>query len=124
MSVSSPYTVTTIAGTMGTSGAAASGYQDTTGSAARFNTPIGICHDGSRYLYVTDSGNYVVRRIDTQAPYTVTTVAGTVGTTGNSGITKGSYLFSSQLYGCYYDTATNKLFVVDSGNNSIRNIIL
>jgi hypothetical protein len=121
MSVSSPYTVTTIAGAYPSPGA---GYQDSTGSNSRFNTPMGICYDGSRYLYVTDSGNYVVRRIDTQAPYTVTTVAGTAGTTGNSGITKGSYLFSNQLYGCYYDTATNKLFVVDSGNNSIRNIIL
>ena len=49
--------VTTLAGTKGTSGTA-----DGTGTAAKFNQPIGIISDGTN-LYVTDSVNQAIRKI-------------------------------------------------------------
>jgi hypothetical protein len=50
--------VTTIAGTAGTYG-----NTNGTGSAVRFGGPTGITSDGS-YLYVADSGNDNIRRIE------------------------------------------------------------
>ena len=49
--------VTTIAGAVGTTGST-----DGAGSAARFKFPIGITTDGNA-LYVTDSNNYTIRKI-------------------------------------------------------------
>ena len=65
--------VTTIAGDRGNSG-----FVDGVGTAAQFNTPASIALDGSNnILYVADSGNYCVRKIDlTASPVTVTTIAG------------------------------------------------
>ena len=62
-------TVTTIAGLAGTQG-----FADGVGSAARFGQPYGLVIDGLGRLYVTDTTNRAVRRIDPDG--TVTTIAG------------------------------------------------
>lgn len=67
--------VSTLAGSARQSGTA-----DGTGSAARFNTPLGVAVDGSGNVYVTDSGNYTVRKITPSGQ--VTTLAGLAGSTG------------------------------------------
>jgi len=67
--------VTTIAGTAG-----ASGITDGTGSAARFNHPIGITIDPSGNLYVCDFFNHTIRKITPSG--VVTTIAGTAGYAG------------------------------------------
>ena len=64
--------ITTIAG--GTEG-----FADGTGVEARFNTPSGVAVDGTGVVYVADTGNHAVRRID--AAGHVTTIAGD-GTAG------------------------------------------
>ncbi len=69
--------VTTIAGTAGSSGSI-----DATGSAARFNGPTGIATDGTN-LYVTDTGNNIIRKI-VIATGAVTTIAGTTGSSGST----------------------------------------
>jgi sugar lactone lactonase YvrE len=46
----------------GTPSAGAQAYADGTGATARFFTPVGITTDG-KYLYVTDTGNGVIRKI-------------------------------------------------------------
>ena len=65
-------TVTTFAGTAG-----ASGSTDGLGSAARFNTPVGLDVDQQGNLYVGDVGNYTVRRISSSGD--VTRFAGSTG---------------------------------------------
>jgi hypothetical protein len=52
--------VTTLAGTRG-----AVGYADGPGAAARFSDPGRLVADSNGNLYVTDSGNHTLRRIDT-----------------------------------------------------------
>ena len=49
------------------------GYVDAVGFEARFNTPWGITWDG-RYLYVADTGNRILRRVDPQTQEVVTLV--------------------------------------------------
>ena len=83
-----------------------------TGIAARFNTPSGVTSDGT-YLYVADSGNHAIRRIEisTGIVTTVTTAsaAGTpVPLSTPAGIT----------------TDKTNLYVTDAGNNSILKIAI
>ena len=59
--------VTTLAG--GTEG-----FADGTGAGARFNTPSGVAVDDTGVVYVADTGNHAIRRIDRGGH--VTTVAG------------------------------------------------
>lgn len=65
--------VSTLAGA-----ARSTGYADGVGIAARFSLPKGLAYDGAGILYVADSANHLVRRIEV-ATATVTTVVGTPG---------------------------------------------
>ncbi|MBK6827603.1 MAG: hypothetical protein IPG86_12360 [Chitinophagaceae bacterium] len=53
------------------------GNTDGTGAAARFTTPAGITSDGSGNLYVTETGNHLIRKITPAG--VVTTLAGSTG---------------------------------------------
>ena len=64
--------VTTVAGTSGVAGSV-----NSTGTAARFNTPSGIAVDAEGNLYVADNGSHVLRKIATTG--VVTTLAGQAG---------------------------------------------
>jgi len=64
------YNVTTIAGTAG-----AAGYVDATGSSARFSSPTGLAFNQEGYLFVADTGNNTIRKINTTT-LEVTTIAG------------------------------------------------
>lgn len=52
------------------------GYQDGIGAATLFNAPTGIAYDNNGNLYVADSGNFRIRKINLST-YQVTTVSGT-----------------------------------------------
>ncbi|MCE5238666.1 hypothetical protein LLH23_09255, partial [bacterium] len=69
--------VTTLAGTN------ASGYVDSSGTAARFSSPWGIAAGPDGYLYVADRYNYRIRRVSPRG--VVTTVAGTGSSTRTDG---------------------------------------
>jgi len=71
--ITSAGVVTTLAGSAGGSGI---GSADGIGSAAQFDLPLGVAVDGSGNVYVTDAGNYLIRRITPSGA--VTTLAGTV----------------------------------------------
>lgn len=104
-------TVTTIAGT-GTVGSL-----DGLGSSASFNYPQGICADGSNNLYVSDTENHLIRKIDPSG--LVSTLAGT----GSSGSTDGfgtSASFNRPFDVCV--DASGNLFVADFNNAKIRKI--
>lgn len=104
--------VTTVAGIAGTLGAA-----DGTGVLARFNTPRGVATDGT-YLYVTDSGNNCIRRVD-PATGAVTTFAGTSGSRGFLDGVGGVARFYAPR-GIVADA--EYLYVADTYNNAIRKV--
>ncbi|GHV80811.1 hypothetical protein AGMMS49944_26020 [Spirochaetia bacterium] len=105
--------VTTLAGST-------QGYADGTGTAAQFNAPDGITTDGSRYLYVADSGNHRIRKI-VIASGAVTTLAGS-GTQGYADGTGTAARFWSPT-GITTDGSEN-LYVADYGNHRIRKIVI
>lgn len=85
-------TVSTDAGPDGS--AAPSGYADGTGSTALFASPSGVAIDSSGYCYVSDNGNYRIRRISPAGA--VETVAGT-GTDGTQDGTGDIATFSAPM---------------------------
>ncbi|HUX90510.1 MAG TPA: hypothetical protein VMV48_07435 [Gallionellaceae bacterium] len=106
--------VTTIAGMAGMKGSS-----DGTGTAARFNRPYGITTDGIN-LYVTDSNNHCIRKIDIESA-AVTTLAGAAGEVGYSdGAANQARFFIPE--GITTDGAN--LYVADTHNHSVRKIEL
>ncbi len=109
--------VTTLAG------APTSGSSNGTGAVASFKAPRGITINGN-YLYVADSGNHMIRKIDISANKlingVVTTFAGsiTAGSADDNGI--------AASFGAPEGIATDgtSLYVTDSTNNTIRKITL
>lgn len=68
-----------LAGTYGTSG-----FADGQGGAARFNAPAAIACDNSGNLYVVDSGNALIRRIDPNGNvYTIGSIPAATGQVGD-----------------------------------------
>jgi DNA-binding beta-propeller fold protein YncE len=117
LSTTAPYALGTLAG----SGVA--GSSNSTLLVARFRNPGGITHDGT-HLYVADSSNHMIRKIDI-AGNAVTTIAGSTtdgylnhatGTSARFYIPRG-ILFSN--YG-----GSNVLYVSDYYNHAIRRISL
>ncbi|MDD5030653.1 MAG: hypothetical protein PHH58_14340, partial [Rhodoferax sp.] len=104
--------VSTIAGS-GTRGAT-----DGPGTAASFNNPHGISTDGSS-LYVADTGNKTIRKI-VLATGVVTTLAGSGRTGGADGVGKAAS-FQTPVG---LTTDGSNLYIVDSGNQNIRQLAL
>ena len=113
--VDSAGTITTIAGTdlygfSGDGGAA---------TAAQLDSPIGVAVDGAGNLYIADTSNHRIRKVDSTG--TITTIAGT-GERGFSG--DGGAATTAQLdspYGVAVDGAGN-LYIVDQRNHRIRKV--
>ncbi len=106
--------VTTIAGQP-----LANGSADGTGTAATFYLPIGVATDGTN-LYVADTDNDTIRQI-VIATGAVTTIAGKVGIIGHADGTGTAATFS---YPEGIATDGTDLYVADSGNNTIRQIVI
>ncbi len=103
--------VTVLAGAEGQPGSA-----DGAGTAARFNTPIGLAADSAGNIYVADSANFTVRRIGPDG--TVTTFAGGVGQSGSADGTGTAARFAS-LTDLAVDRFGN-VYVADTGNDTVR----
>ncbi|MSP62851.1 MAG: hypothetical protein EXR72_21465 [Myxococcales bacterium] len=107
-------------GAVSTLAGGGAGYSDAVGVAARFSSPQGIALDGST-LYVADVNNRVVRAINLMTGG-VTTLAGGVGQSGSiDGL--GANARFSNIQGLAADGAGN-LFVSDTGNHTIRQIVI
>ena len=112
-----PYTFTTLAGTAGGIGSV-----DGTGSAARFSAPTGTAVDKSGNVYVADTDNNTIREITPAG--IVTTIAGTPNMYGGASDGTGAaakFQFQGSA-GLAVDGSGN-LFVADSGNMDIREIV-
>jgi sugar lactone lactonase YvrE len=101
-------------------GSTTSGFSNGIGSAARFNTPIGLAIDGSGNLYIADMGNNEIRKI-ALASGMVTTIAGCTSWGSADGI--GTLAKFNAPYGVTVDGSGN-LFVADYDNNEIRKIVI
>jgi hypothetical protein len=93
----------------------ASGYVDGAGRDARFSFIGGIWGDGTN-LFIADSGNDVIRKMDLKTGY-VSTVAGLTAATGNGNGTGSMSRFDDPSGIAGDGTA---LYIVDSMNFSIR----
>ena len=108
-------TITTVAGT-GTAGFSGDGGAATS---AQLNLPLGVAVDSAGNLFISDSNNYRVRKVDTNG--VITTVAGT-GARGSGG--DGGAATSAQFSlpaGITLDGAGN-LFIADNGSNRVRKV--
>ena len=96
------------------------GYSGDNGPAnqAELNGPVGVrFHNG--FLYFCDSGNNVVRKIDTTVPLTITTVAGNghAGFSGDGGPATQASLNNPQSIN--FDAAGN-MYIADQLNRLLR----
>ncbi len=105
--------VTTVAGLAGQSG-----LTDATGSAARFNSPLGIAISTNGTIYVADCGNHLIRAISPGG--SVTTLAGSPENWGTENGSGADARFNGPV-GLALDNEGN-LFVADSNNHTIRRI--
>jgi len=107
--------VTTFAGTAGTSGS-----KDGTGITAQFNFPEGVAvavdASGNLLVYVADTQNNTIRKITSNG--TVSTLAGSAGTSGGKDGTGAQASFSGPSSVAV--DANGNVFVADTFNNTIR----
>lgn len=111
--ISANGTVTTLAGAAGSGGRV-----DGTGSAARFNAPVGLAVDANGNVFVADTQNQTIRKITSGG--VVTTIAGTGGSVGTADGVGAAARFNNP-YGIVVDPSGN-LFVSDTSNHTIRMI--
>ena len=104
-----PFMVTTLAGS-------SSGYMDGTGTAAKFNQPTGVAVDSSGNVYVADSNNHRIRKIDPAG--VVTTLAGS--SSGDADGTGTAARFN--LPNSVAVDSSGNVYVADFNNNRIRKI--
>ena len=86
---------------------------------AEMSGPSGLALDGAGNLYIADSGNNAIRRVDAVTGV-ITTVAGTLGTsgyTGDNGAAANAKLTSPQGIAL---TPDGNLIIADTGNAAVR----
>jgi hypothetical protein len=101
------------------------GYVNGTGTAARFNQPKGFCKVGAN-IYVADSANHCIRKIDSDG--VVTTFAGAspssgLGTSGHLDATGTNARFWYPSDVCANENGTI-LFVADTYNRVIKKVVI
>lgn len=106
----STFNVTTLAGKRGQVGS-----KDGTGQEATFNGPTAMTLWGE-YLYITDTDNHTIRRVDKNNGSTITIA----GSAGKSGSADGIHSAARFYYPLGIATDGKYLFVADTYNHTIR----
>jgi serine/threonine protein kinase, bacterial len=101
--------VTTVAGSTW-------GYNDGQGTAAQFNFPIGICIDNLGNLFVADTSNHRIRKINQTG--LVSTYAGSISGYSDGDISVALFSFVTGI--C--TDGNNVVYVSETGNDKIRKI--
>lgn len=103
------------------------GFQDGKGEQAQFNEPTGIALDHDHNIYVADTGNQRIRKIDTSGNVTTLAGSGTEVIPGTTYFIPG--FADGQGEGArfnfpqgIYVTEDNNILVADTHNHSIRSI--
>lgn len=86
---------------------------------ASLNYPFGITLDGDGNLYIADSGNHHIRKVDSSGIITTIAGNGKMGFNGDGGPAVHANLFYP--FDVSIDTAGN-LYIVDTDNNRIRRV--
>lgn len=92
------------------------GYADGVGKNAIFSGPNGVAVNVAGEIFVADSTNNVIRKVSPGGA--VTTVAGTVGTSGSADGTGSAALFNQPF--AVAISPSGQLYIADRGNNAIR----
>jgi uncharacterized protein (TIGR03437 family) len=109
--------VTTVAGT-GSAGWAGDGASATS---AELNFPEGIAVDSTGNLYIADTGNHVIRKVDTTG--NITTIAGTGGQSGAIGDNGPATSAQLSLPSAVALDSSGNIYIADTGNSEIRKIV-
>jgi len=104
-------------------GNSTSGYSGDSAAAvdAQLNKPYGVFVDATGNIFIADTGNHCIRKVDTSG--NISTVAGT-GVEGYTG--DGAAAISAQLNapkGVFVDAASN-IYVADTGNHCVRKFVV
>jgi uncharacterized protein (TIGR03437 family) len=105
--------ITTVAGT----GRAAYSGDGGPATQATLNLPVSIAVDPAGDIYISDQGNNVVRKVDTNGMMSTVAGNGNVGFAGDGGSAKNAEFYNPA--GLALDAADN-LYITDVGNNRIR----
>ncbi len=107
--------ISTVAGT------GVSGYSGDGGAAtsAQIDLPSGVAVDGSGNIYIADSDNDRVRKVDAAGVMTTTAGTGTAGYGGDGGAATAALL--NNPWGMAVDDS-GSLYIADSDNNRIRKV--
>ena len=118
--VDTPLIISTLAGQVGVTGSQ-DGTGTTSGTGPEFNYPSGIAIDGSGNLYIADFSNDTIRMVTPAG--VVTTPYGQAGVPGSTTNVVGTAARFNQPNAVAIDGSGN-LYVADSGNDTIRKIVL
>jgi hypothetical protein len=111
----------TIEGVVSTfAGSGAAGHHDANGTSATFAEPKGIAVDSNGNLFVADTFNDTIRRIDTSG--NVTTYAGIAVTSGSTNSNTVATLATFKNPAAVAVDSSGNVYVADTGNNLIRKI--
>ena len=113
--IDSTGTITTIAGT-GEVGFSGDGGP---AAAARLTFPYGVAVDSAGNVYIADTGNQRIRKVDSTGTITTITGTGEVGFSGDGGPAVEAELRNP--YGVAVDSAGN-VYIADTGNQRIRKV--
>jgi len=113
--VSTSGIISTLAGT----GVAGYGGDGSLAVSAKLNAPSGVAVDVAGNVYISDNGNNVIRKVQTNGIISTYAGKGSAGFSGDGGAATAARLSSPQ--GIAVDGSGN-LYIADGGNNAVREV--
>ena len=108
--------ISTYAGT-GTPGSSGDNDQ---ASSSQLNAPFGVCADISGNVYIADTGNNKIRKVNSAGIITTFAGTGTVGSSGDTGKATSATLNNPKKVSV--DASGLNVYIADTSNNKIRKV--